>query len=237
MLSLKNVSKTFAQNTKPALRSIHLELKAGDFCVILGSNGSGKSTLLKIIRGECKAFGGEMIGPGPNDIACVTQDVNLGTVSNLSLLENMVLSCRTEKGLSFYRKKTRQITQSLQKLNLGLESYLGLPLAHLSGGQRQMVAMLMAVAAKPKLLLLDEHTSALDPAMQRLVMQYTATSIQEQQLTTIMVTHNVQDALLYGNRLLMLDKGRVVLDVSKEEKSGISLEILLDRFHGFLGEE
>lgn len=241
MLTLTSISKTFLGSFKPVLTNINLHLKPSDFCVIIGSNGSGKSTLIKIISGEYASDTGKIIIEGEDltkqdrshTIASVTQDVNQGTIPEMTLLENMTLSLsRTKKtDFFFYHRRANQITQEIKGLGIGLEQYLNTPLSHLSGGQRQMVATIMAVTSRPKLLLLDEHTSALDPGTQRMVMAYTAQAIAEQQLTSLMITHNLADAIKYGNRLIMLHKGQIVFDVSGEEKSNLNMSELLALFH------
>lgn len=241
MLTLINISKTFSGGFKPVLTNINLHLKPGDFCMVIGSNGSGKSTLIKMISGEYAPDTGKIIiedddltkQDRSHAIASVTQDVNQGTIPEMTLLENMSLSLsRTKKtGFSFYNRLANQVTEEIKALGIGLEQYLYTPLSHLSGGQRQMVATIMAVTSRPKLLLLDEHTSALDPATQRMVMAYTAQAIAEQQLTSLMITHNLADAINYGNRLIMLHKGQIVFDVSLKEKSNLNMNELLALFH------
>lgn len=243
MLSLTNISKTFSGGFKPILANINLHLKPKDFCIIIGSNGSGKSTLTKIISGEYAPDIGKIIIEDEDltkqnrrhAIASVTQDVNQGTIPEMSLLENMALSVsRTKKtGFSFYHRRANQVTQEIKTLGIGLEQYLYTPLSHLSGGQRQMVATIMAMSSRPKLLLLDEHTSALDPATQRMVMRYTAHAIAEQHLTSLMITHNLADAIHYGNRLIMLHEGQIVFDVSGKEKSNLTVSELSALFHNY----
>lgn len=243
MLTLTNINKTYSGSFKPVLSNINLHLKSGDFCIVIGCNGSGKSTLMKIISGEQDADTGNIIIEGDDltkqvrshKIASVTQDINQGTIPEMTLLENMALSLsRTNKtGLSFYHRRAKQVSQAIQALGIGLEQYLHTPLSHLSGGQRQMVATIMAITSKPQLLLLDEHTSALDPAMQHIVMAYTAQAIAEQQLTSLMITHNLADAIHYGNRLIMLHQGQIVFDVSGQEKSCVNANELLALFHTY----
>ncbi|MDP3706166.1 MAG: ATP-binding cassette domain-containing protein [Legionellaceae bacterium] len=241
MLTLTSIGKTFLGGFKPVLTNINLHLNPNDFCMVIGSNGSGKSTLIKIISGEYASDTGKIIiedddltnQDRSHAIASVTQDVNQGTIPEMTLLENMTLSLsRTKKtGFSFYHRRANQVTQKVKALGIGLEQYLDTPLSHLSGGQRQMVATIMAVTSRPKLLLLDEHTSALDPSTQRMVMAYTAKAIAEQQLTSLMITHNLADAIHYGNRLIMLHKGQIVFDVSGKEKSFLKMNELLALFH------
>jgi putative ABC transport system ATP-binding protein len=241
MLTLTNISKTFASGFKPVLSNINLHLKPNDFCMVIGSNGSGKSTLIKIVSGEYAPDTGKILIEDDDltkhdrsqSIASVTQDVNQGTIPEMTLLENMTLSLSRTKttGFSFYHRRANQVSQEIKALGIGLEHYLYTPLSHLSGGQRQMVATVMAVTSKPKLLLLDEHTSALDPATQRMVMAYTAEAIAKQQLTSLMITHNLADAINYGNRLIMLHKGQIVFEVSGQEKLNLNVNALLALFH------
>lgn len=243
MLTLSQVSKTFSGGFKPVLTNMNLQLKQGDFCVVIGSNGSGKSTLMKIIAGEYKPDTGKILLEDEDvtkqdrnkSIAAVTQDVNQGTIPEMTLLENMTLSLtRTKRmGFSFYKNRANQVIQEVQALGIGLEQYLHYPLSHLSGGQRQMVATIMAMTSTPKLVLLDEHTSALAPCAQRMVMTYTAQAIAKQRLTSLMVTHNLSDALHYGNRLLMLHQGQIVFDVANDAKANLTVNELLALFHRY----
>lgn len=243
MLTILNINKIFPGGFQPVLKNINLVLQRGDFCIVIGSNGSGKSTLMKIIAGEYTSDTGTVMIQDKDltredrnhVIAFVTQDVNQGTIPEMTLLENMTLSLsRTKRsGFSLYHRHAKRITQEIQALGMGLENYLHIPLGHLSGGQRQMVATIMAVTSRPKLLLLDEHTSALDPGTQRMVMAYTAQAISEQQLTSLMITHNLADAVNYGNRLIMLHKGQIVFDVSGKEKANLNVTELLTLFHAY----
>lgn len=243
MFVMKNINKTFPGHFKPVLKNIHLHLKAQDFCVVVGSNGSGKSTLMKMIAGEYAIDSGQILIHGQNlnhrnrqhTLAFVTQDIHQGTIPEMTLLENMFLSLKRNKKNYFglYHRQASRIVEKLQVLGLGLEHYLHTPLSHLSGGQRQMVATIMAISSAPKLLLLDEHTSALDPAAQHMVMNYTAQSIHEYGLTSLMITHNLNDAINYGNRLIMLHQGQIVLDLSEEEKSQLTPNQLLNLFHTY----
>ena len=243
MLTLDNISKTFSGGFKPVLTDISLYLQPGDFCILIGSNGSGKSTLMNIISGECAPDTGNILIDG-NDvtkknrshvIASVTQDLNQGTIFEMTLLENMVLSLsRTQQSrCCFYHRRAKQVTQLIKGLNVGLEHYLNTPLRHLSGGQRQMVATIMAMTSQPKMLLLDEHTCALDPAMQQMVMAYTAQAIAKQRVTSLMITHNLTDAIRYGNRLMMLHEGKIVFDVAGDVKKRLNSRELLSLFHRY----
>lgn len=243
MLELHNIQKSFPGNFEPTLKDIHLKLSQGEFCIIIGSNGSGKSTLMKTLSGEYSLDSGKIIINGQDVtkqnrskfIASVTQDVAKGTIPEMTLLENMVLSqMRNESGgLKFYKKRETEILAILQSIDMDLDSYINEPLQKLSGGQKQVIATLMAISSKPEILLLDEHTSALDPKMQLLLMTYTATSIIQHRITTMMITHRLDDAAKYGNRLIMLHEGRIVLDVAGEEKKSLDVDTLLALFHKY----
>ena len=228
MLTLTNIEKSFPENATPTLEGINFTLSEGEFCIIIGSNGSGKSTLMKSILGEYGIDSGT-IQINQQDLTChnrsqliasVTQDTNKGTIPELTLLENMILSLGRGKSgkLNFYKKKRATVLSIIQTLGIDLEHYIDAPLKSLSGGQRQMIALLMAISSRPKILLLDEHTSALDPKTQKKLMKYTAESVEKHAMTTIMVTHKLDDAITYGNRLIMLHQGRIVLDVKGMEK-------------------
>lgn len=243
MLELDNIQKSFPGNFEPTLKNIHLNLEKGDFCIVIGSNGSGKSTLMKTISGEYFLDKGKILINGQDVtkqnrskfIASVTQDVTKGIIPEMTLLENMVLSqMRNEVGgFKFYKMREAEILTILQSIHLDLEHYINEPLQKLSGGQRQIIATLMAMSSKPKILLLDEHTSALDPKMQNLLMNYTATQIAQQEITTMMITHRLDDAAKYGNRLIMLHEGCIVLNVAGEEKKSFDVETLLALFHKY----
>lgn len=244
MLNLHHIRKTFPGNFEPVLKDISLNLKKGEFCVIIGSNGSGKSTLMRSVLGEYTIDSGKIdinnIDVTKKErsrfIACVTQDVNQGTIPQMTLLENMVLSQmrnKSDKFGFFYSKKEKEITAIIKEIGMGLEQYLNEPLQQLSGGQKQIIATLMAISSKPEILLLDEHTSALDPKMQKLLMQYTTKSIAESKVTTMMVTHKLDDAILYGDRLIMMHQGQIVLDVQADAKRALSVDELLTLFHKY----
>lgn len=233
MIRLENIVKKFPGVFKPVLDGIGLTLNSGDFCVVIGSNGSGKSTLLKIINGEYMPDSGTARISGK--VAEVVQDVSRGAIPDMTLLENIVLSemqYRPVK-LTFYRRYRDEVLKKLQTLDMGLEEYLDQPLKCLSGGQRQAVATLMAINSRRPILLLDEHTSALDPKMQALLMEYTAGTITELGRTSIMVTHKMDDAIRYGNRLIMLHNGKIVLDMEGNDKSTLKVQDLLSLFHKY----
>lgn len=231
MINITKVSKSFSGLFKSVLDDIDLSLAQGDFCVLIGANGCGKSTLLKLISGEYKPDFGKIKLKG--EVAQVTQDVNLGTVPEMTLLENIALSEITKPKLSFYSRYQDIVIKKLQGLNIGLESYIDQPLKMLSGGQRQTVATLMAINSGSKILLLDEHTSALDPKMQDLLMKYTSKQVVERGLTTIMITHKIDDAITYGNRLIMLHQGKIVFDIRGGQKKAIQVQDLLALFHQY----
>lgn len=243
MLQINNITKSFPGVFEQVLRGIDLTLKLGDFCVVIGANGSGKSTLLKVISGEYSHDTGQII---INKRVCsaqvrskltaqVVQDVNKCTVPELTLLENIALSnmrTKTTK-FSFYKRYKLEAIQQIKELSIGLEEYIDQPLANLSGGQRQAVATLMAINSGAQVLLLDEHTSALDPKMQTILMEYTARAISDSKITSLMVTHKMSEAIKYGNRLIMLHKGKIVFDVSGAAKSALTASKLLALFHKY----
>lgn len=244
MLQLKNLSKSFSSDCKPILQNLSLYLKEGDFCVLLGNNGSGKSTLLKTISGEYTADSGKIvlnqkeITPLSMDkratfISSVSQDVNKGTVQELTLLENLSLSLMRGKKASFFSfaRTKNALQEKIASFNLGLEHHINTPLMALSGGQKQIIATVMATLCRPQLLLLDEHCSALDPKAQSLLMDFTAKIIQQQNITTLMITHHLQDALTYGNRLIMINNGKVIIDMDHQQKKALSHSKLLSLFH------
>ncbi len=233
MLKLEKIKKTFPGGFEPVLKGIDLTLSPGEFCIVIGSNGSGKSTLMRSISGEYSVDSGKILVKGKALIASVTQDINQGTIAEMTLLENMVLSKLLGKKASFnfYQQQMAEVAVIVKELGIGLENYIDQPLKHLSGGQRQIIATLMAINSKPKILLLDEHTSALDPKMQKLLMEYTANAIAKNNITSLMITHKLDDALRYGDRLIMLHQGQIVFDVNAEEKRALDINKLLELFH------
>ncbi len=239
MLCLSNLVKSYEDSLAPTLQGITLDVKEGEFCIVIGGNGSGKSTLLKAISGEHLIDSGKItlgareisllsLTEKAKIISCVTQEVTRGTIAEMTVFENMVLSAvKGKKGsLSFYDRHSDHLKGHLQKIKLSLEDYFNRPLGCLSGGQRQVVCTLMAFLSNPKLLLLDEHTSALDSKTQNSLMHYTAQKIKEEKITTLMVTHNLQEALNYGTRLLVMDQGRIVLDLKGKAKDCLDLNAL-----------
>lgn len=255
MLKIKNISKTFNMGTvneKTALNDVSLTLKDGDFITVIGSNGAGKSTLLNAIAGTFLTDRGTMQIDGIDFtrlseakraafLGRVFQDPMMGTASDLCIEENMALANRRgqRRGLrwSITGKEKEHFKQLLQELDLGLENRLTTKAGLLSGGQRQALTLLMAVMKKPKLLLLDEHTAALDPKTAAKVMAMSNHFIREGQLTVLMVTHNMKDAIANGNRLIMMNNGQIILDVSGTEKQKLTVEDLLVAFSRASGTE
>ena len=248
MLDLKNVSKTFhpgTVNARTALDDLSLHLNEGDFVTVIGGNGAGKSTLLNAIAGtfavDCGSIsiGGQDVTRLPEYkraalIGRVFQDPMLGTAATMQIEENLALAARRgqTRGLKWgitkaEREKYRAL---LQPLDLGLEDRLTAKVGLLSGGQRQALTLLMASLQQPKLLLLDEHTAALDPKTAAKVLALSDQIVAENHLTTLMITHNMKDAIRHGNRLLMMSAGKVILDISGEEKRKLTVEDLLHRF-------
>ena len=248
MLDLKNVSKTFhpgTVNARTALNDLTLHLDEGDFVTVIGGNGAGKSTLLNAIAGtfavDCGsiAIGGQDVTRLPEYkraalIGRVFQDPMTGTAATMQIEENLALAARRgqTRGLKWgitkaEREKYRAL---LQPLDLGLEDRLTAKVGLLSGGQRQALTLLMASLQQPKLLLLDEHTAALDPKTAAKVLALSDQIVAENHLTTLMITHNMKDAIRHGNRLLMMSAGKVILDISGEEKRKLTVEDLLHRF-------
>lgn len=255
MLKIENISKTFnigTVNEKTALRDVSIELNEGDFVTLIGGNGSGKSTLLNCIAGVHTVDQGSIV---INDqdvtnlseckrasiLGRVFQDPMVGTASNMGIEENLALAYRRGKLRSLkwgISHKERDMYKTLLKpLDLDLENRLSTKVGLLSGGQRQALTLLMATLKKPKVLLLDEHTAALDPKTASKVLELTDKIIVENKLTTLMVTHNMRDAIKHGNRLIMMHDGRVILDINGEEKKKLTVEELLQRFGKASGEE
>jgi len=228
-----------------ALSNINLELADGDFVTVIGSNGAGKSTVLNTIAGKVSPDTGLVEISGRNVtrmkdfkrakyVGRVFQDPMAGTSPDLTIEQNMALAERRglNRGLAFgiTKAKRQRFAEELEVLELGLEKRLSAKVGLLSGGQRQALSLLMATFSKPKILLLDEHTAALDPERARLVTHLTKKVVSEQQLTTLMVTHNMGQALEVGNRLIMMHEGEIILDVAGKEKSAMTVEDLLAQF-------
>lgn len=251
MLKIDHVSKTFnlsgnIEDIKVALDDISLEIQDGEFVTIIGGNGSGKTTLMNIISGTIKQDAGSVL---IDDIVLdklkeyqralyigrVFQDPKIGTISDMSVLENMELAIRRgqkRKLIWGFKKENKELfIKELTKLDLGLENRLEQKAGLLSGGQRQALTLLMANFVKPKILLLDEHTAALDPKTASKVMHFTNEIVNNNKLTTLMITHNMNDALKYGNRLIMLNQGHIIFDVKGEEKAKLTVQDLLNKFN------
>lgn len=255
MLTITNVRKTFNKGTvneKKALNGIHLHLHTGDFVTIIGGNGAGKSTILNMIAGVYPIDSGKIEIDGINIskdpeykrakyIGRVFQDPMKGTAAGMEIQENLALALRRgqRRGLSWGIKAGEKefYQDSLAKLGLGLQTRMSSKVGLLSGGQRQALTLLMATLERPKLLLLDEHTAALDPKTAKKVLELTQEIIDEQNLTALMVTHNMKDAIHMGNRLIMMHDGHIIYDVAGEEKKKLGVEDLLKKFEEASGEE
>lgn len=257
MLTLKKVSKTFnpgTVNEKKALDRVNLELADGDFATIVGSNGAGKSTLFNAITGSFYVDEGQIILAGEDItyrkeyirskvIGHLFQDPLKGTAPHMTIEENMALAylrASTASHAFFSRitgKEKQMFREQLALLNMGLEDRMKQPVGLLSGGQRQALTLLMATMVTPKILLLDEHTAALDPATAEKVLQLTRKIVAERKITCLMVTHNMHQALEMGNRTLMMDGGNIVFDVQGEERAGLSIDDLLRQFQDNAGKQ
>ena len=248
MLELKNICKTFnagTVNERKALNGLHLTLNEGEFVTVIGGNGAGKSTMLNMITGTYQPDEGQILLDGKDItrlpehkraayLGRVFQDPMMGTAATMQIEENLALAARRGKkrGLrvGITKAEREEYREQLKILDLGLENRLTAKVGLLSGGQRQALTLLMATLRQPKLLLLDEHTAALDPKTADKVLTVTERIVSQYKLTTIMITHNMRDAIRYGNRLIMLYDGRVVVDVSGEEKKNLTVEQLLSLF-------
>jgi putative ABC transport system ATP-binding protein len=246
ILEVWNVTKTFSLGAEwvVALDNLDLLLAEGDFATVIGSNGAGKTTLLNVIAGTCRPDRGRIRLAGRDVtrwpahrrahlIGRVFQDPLQGTASHMTVAENLALA--TKKGSRslaplLTRRRRRALSEILATLEMGLERRLSEKVAHLSGGERQALTVLMAILTKPKLLLLDEHTAALDPANAEKVLRITERLVAEHRLTTLMVTHRMDQALQLGNRLVMMHKGRILLDLGLEEKRALKVEDLVGLF-------
>lgn len=255
MLELKGIYKTFnagTVNEKRAIDNLNLTLENGDFVTIIGGNGAGKSTTLNLIAGVFPVDAGTINLNGFNlthlpehkrakYLGRVFQDPMMGTAPSMWIEENLALAARRgqRRGLSWgvTKEEKEQYRELLGGLGLGLESRLTTKVSTLSGGQRQALTLLMATLKRPKLLLLDEHTAALDPKTAAKVMELTDRIVREGQLTTLMITHNMRDAIQYGNRLIMLHDGHVILDIAGEEKKKLTVPDLLEQFTKASGDE
>ena len=255
MLTLKNVRKTFNAGTineKRALTGVNLHLDRGDFVTIIGGNGAGKSTLMNMVAGVYPIDAGTIELDGQNIsrlsesrrakyLGRVFQDPMMGTAANMQIAENLAMAKRRGKTRTLAWGVTKaekaEYAEKLKELGLGLESRLTAKVGLLSGGQRQALTLLMATLTEPKLLLLDEHTAALDPKTAAKVLELTEKIVAEHNLTTLMVTHNMNDAIRMGNRLIMMHEGNIIYDVSGEEKKHLTVKDLLQKFEEVSGGE
>jgi len=255
MISVKGITKYFHRgsiNEVLALEKIDLDIRRGDFITVIGSNGAGKSTLLNCLAGcfptdEGKVFMDEVdVTPWPehrraNFLSRVFQNPLLGTCASLTIEQNLALAVRRGQrhglGLGVKRADRELFRDQLKHLKLGLEDRLRDKVGLLSGGQRQALTMLMATMVRPQVLLLDEHTAALDPKTAHQILDLTEMIVQEQNLTSLMVTHNMKQALRMGNRLIMMHRAEIILDVEGQKKSDLKVEDLIERFYTIKGEE
>lgn len=255
MLDIKNVHKTFNKGTvneKKALNGVDLHMEPGDFITIIGGNGAGKSTMLNMVAGVYPidrgtiSLDGKDISDAPEYkraymLGRVFQDPMMGTATDMQIEENMAMAYRRGKnrGLSWgiTKKEKKLFKERLATLDLGLEDRMTSKVGLLSGGQRQALTLLMATLKKPSLLLLDEHTAALDPKTAKKVLELTEKIVSRDQLTTLMVTHNMKDAINIGNRLIMMNDGQIIYDVRGEEKKNLKVADLLQKFEEVSGED
>ncbi len=249
MLKLNNLNKSFTNNlgvTKDIFTGLNFNMKKGDFVSVIGSNGAGKSTLFNLIMGNTELDQGQIIISNKNItdfpkhkrnsfMSKVYQNPSFGTSPSMTVFENLSMADNKGEvfGLTFGLNKKRKnfYKKTLAELDLGIEEQLDTKVGSLSGGQRQCLALIMATLKKPKLLLLDEHTAALDPKTSKIIMNKTSDIVRKEEIATIMITHNLQDAIDYGNRLIMLHEGNIILDIEKEEKKNLSVEKLLNIFN------
>ncbi|MGN0185756.1 MAG: ABC transporter ATP-binding protein [Aristaeellaceae bacterium] len=255
MLDLIDIRKTFnakTVNEKVALNGVNLHLEDGDFVTVIGGNGAGKSTILNAIAGVWPVDEGRIIIDGTdvtnlsehrraNLLGRVFQDPMTGTAATMQIEENLALAARRGQKRTLKSGITKAeregYREKLKTLGLGLEDRMTTKVGLLSGGQRQALTLLMATLKKPKLLLLDEHTAALDPRTAAKVLQLSRQIVEENHLMTMMVTHNMKDAIAYGNRLIMMHEGRVILDIKGEQKKHLTVEMLLEQFARASGDE
>ena len=248
MLKITNLQKTFnpgTVNAKTALDGLDLHIKEGDFVTVIGGNGAGKSTMLNAVTGVFGVDSGKILIDGVDVsylpeykrakyIGRVFQDPMMGTAATMQIEENLALAARRGKPrtlrIGITKAEREEYMEKLKILDLGLEDRMTAKVGLLSGGQRQALTLLMATLQKPKLLLLDEHTAALDPKTAAKVLDATQKIVEKDHLTTLMITHNMRDAIAYGNRLIMMYNGHIVVDVSGEEKKNLTVEQLLNLF-------
>ncbi|MGF7144357.1 putative ABC transport system ATP-binding protein [Anaerotaenia torta] len=255
MLNIIDIHKTFnlgTINEKAALNGVDLHLEPGDFCTIIGGNGAGKSTTLNAVAGVWPVDSGAILLDGQNItglpehkragfLGRVFQDPMTGTVASMEIEENLALAARRGKrrtlGWGITRQEKERYRELLKILDLGLENRMTAKVGLLSGGQRQALTLLMATLQQPKLLLLDEHTAALDPKTAEKVLRVTDQVIGENRLTALMVTHNMKDAIAHGNRLIMMHDGKVILNITGEEKKKLTVADLMHQFEAVSGQE
>lgn len=255
MLNIKNVSVTFNEGTpdeKVALKNINLQLKKGEFVTVIGGNGAGKSTLMNVISGNLIPDVGDILINGDRVdhlpeyvrsqfIGRVFQDPMAGTAPSMTIQENLAIAYSRNKKrrlrLGVNNKRRKLFVEHLKQLNIGLHDRLNAKVGLLSGGERQALSLLMATFTEPNILLLDEHTAALDPARAELITNLTSEIINNFELTTLMVTHNMQQALDMGTRLIMMDAGQIIFDVSGDEKKQLTIEDLLEEFQRIRGKQ
>ena len=248
MLKIQNVCKTFnagTVNEKVALQGLNLHLREGDFVTVIGGNGAGKSTMLNAVTGVFGVDAGSILIDGVDVthlpefkrakyIGRVFQDPMMGTAATMQIEENLALAARRGRPrtlrIGITKAEREEYKEKLKILDLGLEDRMTAKVGLLSGGQRQALTLLMATLQRPKLLLLDEHTAALDPKTAAKVLDATQKIVEKDRLTTLMITHNMRDAIAYGNRLVMMYNGHIVVDVSGEEKKNLTVEQLLNLF-------
>ena len=248
MIRLENINMIFGEGTPDenhVLKSLDLKVNQGDFITIIGSNGAGKTTLFNVVSGNQSPTSGTVLVNDINVtshpeyrrakyIGRIFQDPLLGTAGNMSIVDNMLIASRKGfKGLKISKNKAKReyFRKELTKLDMELENRLNDNVGMLSGGQRQALTLLMMSLSKPDLVLLDEHTAALDPRNASKVLDLTNRFIDEYGFTAMMITHNMQQAIDYGNRLLMMDEGRIILDISGDEKKGLTVDSLVKKFH------
>ncbi len=255
MLKIENIVKIFnagTVNEKVALNGLSLHLKDGEFCTVIGGNGAGKSTMLNAVAGVFSVDSGSILIDGVDVtklpehkrakyIGRVFQDPMTGTAATMQIEENLALAKRRGKRRTLRsgitKEEREEYKELLKILDLGLEDRLTSRVGLLSGGQRQALTLLMASLVRPKLLLLDEHTAALDPKTAAKVLEATEKIVSRDQLTTLMITHNMKDAIAHGNRLIMMKDGKIILDISGEEKKKLTVEDLLEKFNNASGGE
>lgn len=250
MLKIDNITKVYHDLNSPlddkvVLEDFNLTIEDGEFVTIIGGNGSGKTTLMNSICGAVPIDSGRIIlgdkdithlneSQRANYIGRVFQDPKLGTCDNMSIIENMMLAYRRDKKKTlrwgFKKELSQKFKTEVQSLNLGLEDKMEKKVGSLSGGQRQALTLLMATLSKPSILLLDEHTAALDPKTQKNVLELTNKIVRENNLTTLMITHNMSDAVEYGDRLIMIKNGKIIFDVKGEDKKNLTRASLLEKF-------